>query len=261
MQALAERLADHLAPRTRAYHEIWLKDLETDEKELVASGGGEEVEPIYGPTYLPRKFKTGIGFTFDNYVDIYTHDLGLLAIVRDDKIIGYNVIVGGGQGQTPSVDKTFPALGKPMCFATPEQVVDVATAVVKVQRDFGNREDRKLARLKYLIHDWGIAEVQGQGRGVLRRPAARADRPMKSAAVNDCVGWHDQGDGKWFYGLNIENGRIKDDEQMQLKTALREVLRRVLARHPAHAAPEHPVHRHRIRRTRPSSRRSSRSTA
>ncbi|MEQ8787549.1 MAG: NADPH-dependent assimilatory sulfite reductase hemoprotein subunit [Pirellulaceae bacterium] len=224
-QEMAERLADHLAPRTRAYHEIWLKDLETEEKELVASGGGEEVEPLYGPTYLPRKFKTGIGFTFDNYVDIYTHDLGLLAIVRDDKIVGYNVIVGGGQGTTPSAEKTFPALGKPMCFATPEQVVDVATAVIKVQRDFGNREDRKVARLKYLIHDWGLekfkAKVEEYYGGPLPPPEAEDVH-----AVNDCVGWHEQGDGKWFYGLNIENGRIKDDEQMQLKSALREVCRR-----------------------------------
>jgi sulfite reductase (ferredoxin) len=135
------------------------------------------------------------------------------------------VIVGGGQGQTPSVEKTFPALGKKMCFATPAQVVDVATAVIKVQRDFGNREDRKLARLKYLIHDWGIAKFKAKVEEYYGGPLADP-LPDDVEAVNDCVGWHDQGDGKWFYGLNVENGRIKDDEQMQLKTALREVCRR-----------------------------------
>lgn len=221
MQALAERLADHLAPRTRAYHEIWLTDQETGEEQRVAGGPeGYEVEPIYGPTYLPRKFKTAIGLCGDNCIDIYTNDLGLLAVCEDYKIIGYNVLVGGGLGVTPSAAKTFPALAKRMAFVTPDQVVDVATEVIKVQRDFGNRSDRKVARLKYLIHNWGIerfkAKVEEYYGHKLPDP-----HPDDVRGFDDHMGWHEQGDGRVFYGLNIENGRIKDEGDYRLRTALR----------------------------------------
>src|SRR5690606_22700197 len=138
------------APRTPAYHEIWVgKSLER--KHLVGGGPNGEVEPIYGKTYLPRKFKIGISLPSDNFIDIYTQDMGFLAVVEGDKIIGYNILVGGSFGVTPANKKTFPALAKRMAFVTPEQLIDVATAVVKVQRDFGNRSDRKQARMKYLI--------------------------------------------------------------------------------------------------------------
>ena len=163
MQQLADTLAAHLAPRTTAYHELWLKDPDTGEEELVGGGpNGHEVEPIYGPTYLPRKFKTAIGLPGDNCVDIYANDLGFMAIVEDGRIIGYNVLVGGGMGVTPSAAKTFPALAKRMAFIRPDEVVDVATAVVKVQRDFGNRSDRKVARMKYLIHNWGLPRFKAK---------------------------------------------------------------------------------------------------
>lgn len=222
VQKLADDLAEHLAPRTRAYHEIWLKDLETEEKELVGGGQGEVIEPLYGEHYLPRKFKTGIAFPHDNCIDIYTHDLGLLAVVRDEKIIGYNVLVGGGQGRTPSAEKTFPALAKRMAFATPEQVIDVATAVIKVQRDFGNREDRKVARLKYLIHDWGIEKFRAKVEEYYGQALPDCE-PDDVHAHNDHMGWDEQGDGNWFYGLNVENGRIKDEGDFRLKTAVREI--------------------------------------
>jgi sulfite reductase (ferredoxin) len=224
VQALADAFADRFSPRTGAYHELWLKDLETDEKELVGGGvpAGEEDEPIYGKTYLPRKFKTGIAFPHDNCIDIYTHDLGLLAIVRDDKIIGYNVIVGGGQGVTPAQQKTFPAVGKMMCFTTPDKVLDVSEAIVKVQRDFGNRADRKVARLKYLIHNWGIEKFKAKVEEYYGSALAAAE-PDDVHAVNDHMGWDEQGDGKWFYGLNVENGRIKDEGDFQLKAALRAI--------------------------------------
>ncbi len=157
MQALADQLAAHFAPRTSAYHELWLRDLATGEDELVGGGKeGHEIEPIYGKHYLPRKFKMAIGLPEDNCVDIYTHDLALMAICKDGQITGYNMLVGGGQGVTPSAAKTFPALGKKLAFVAPDQAIDLATAVVKVQRDFGNRTDRKNARLKYLIHEWGM---------------------------------------------------------------------------------------------------------
>src|SRR6185503_14752321 len=119
--------------RTTAYHDLWLTDVASGQKEL-AGGGSDEVEPIYGKFYMPRKFKIAIGFPFDNCVDLYANDLGLMAITEGDRVVGYNVLVGGGMGVTPSAKKTFPALAKPLAFVTPDQVVDVAEAVVKVQR-------------------------------------------------------------------------------------------------------------------------------
>jgi sulfite reductase (ferredoxin) len=226
MQDLADRLAAHLAPRSRAYHEIWLTDPETGEEQLVAGGPPtEDVEPIYGPTYLPRKFKTAIGLPSDNCVDLYANDLGLMAIVEAGRIAGYNVLVGGGMGVTPSAEKTFPALAKRMAFVRPEQVVDVATAVIKVQRDFGNRSDRKIARLKYLIHNWGLPKFKAKVEEYYGRPLADP-RPDDVHGFDDHIGWHEQGDGRLFYGLNVENGRIEDDGDFRLKTALREVCRR-----------------------------------
>ena len=223
MQELADALAKQLQPRTRAYHQLWLTDDETGEKQL--AGGsleGDVIEPIYGPTYLPRKFKTGIGLPGDNSSDIYSQDLGLLAICEDWSVVGYNVLVGGGFGTTPSAKKTFPAIAQPMCFVTSDQAIDVATAIVKVQRDFGNRADRKIARLKYLIHNWGIdrfkQKVEEYYGAELPPP-----RPVHVQGFNDGMGWHAQGDGRFFYGLNVENGRIKDEGEFRLKSALREI--------------------------------------
>jgi sulfite reductase (ferredoxin) len=230
MQDLADRLAEHLAPRTRAYHEIWLKDPDSGEEQLVAGGmnghtNGHEVEPIYGPTYLPRKFKTAIGLPGDNCVDLYANDLGLMAICENFTIVGYNVLVGGSFGVTPSAHKTFPAVAKRMAFCTPEQVVDVATAVIKVQRDYGNRADRKVARLKYLLHDRGLEWFKQKVEEYLgyQLPEPRSDDVW---GFDDHMGWREQGDGRWFYGLNIENGRIKDEGDLRLKSALREICRR-----------------------------------
>ncbi len=221
MQALGDKIAAHLKPRTTAYHEIWLKD--GDEKTLVGGGSeGHEIEPLYGKEYLPRKFKIGIALPEDNCIDLYTHDVGLMALTLDGKITGYNVLVGGGFGVTPSAKKTFPAVGKKLCRVTPDQALDVVTAIVKVQRDFGNRSDRKVARLKYLIANWGIPkfkekveEYYGSG---LEDPA-----DVDATGINDHMGWEEQGDGKWFYGLNVENGRIKDEGDFRLKAALQEI--------------------------------------
>lgn len=227
MQELADKVAKHLQPRTRAYHELWLTDNETGEKQLAGGGSnGHTIEPIYGPTYLPRKFKTGIGLPGDNSADIYSQDLGLLAVCEDWKIVGYNMLVGGGFGTTPAAKKTFPAIAQPMCFVSPTQVLDVAEAIVKVQRDFGNRADRKVARLKYLIKNWGIdrfkQKVEEYYGGDLPSP-----RPIHIQAHNDGMGWHAQGDGRFFYGLNVENGRIKDEGLYRLKAALRVICREI----------------------------------
>jgi sulfite reductase (ferredoxin) len=221
MYRLTEALKEHLAPRSRAYYELWLKDEETGEEELVAGGEPEE-EPIYGPTYLPRKFKIAVALPQDNCVDIYTNDLGFLAVIRDKHIIGYNVTVGGGLGTTPSAKKTFPALAKRMAFVTPDQAVGVAEAVVKVQRDFGNREDRKVARLKYLIADRGIEWFRGKVEEYYGQKLADCTED-EVTGVDDHIGWFPQGDGKFFYGLNVENGRLFDNENRQWKTAIREI--------------------------------------
>lgn len=228
MFEMAERLAEVFKPQTPAYHELWLSDLETGKSHLESplqnghASGDDPVEPIYGKTYLPRKFKFAIGLPGDNIPDVYANDIGLLAVCEDWSIVGYNVLVGGSFGVTPSAAKTFPAIAQPLCFAPADQVIDVCMAIVKVQRDFGNRSDRKIARMKYLIHDWGLprfkAKVEEYYGDELDDPA-----PMEVREINDGMGWHAQGDGRWFYGLNIENGRIHDTPTMQLKTALREI--------------------------------------
>lgn len=220
MRRVTDALKDHLAPKTKAYYQLWLQDDNTGEKELV--GGQEDIEPIYGPTYLPRKFKIAVALPEDNCCDIYTNDLGFLAIVRDGQVIGYNVSVGGGLGTTPSAKKTFPALAKRMCFCTPEQACGVAEAVVKVQRDFGNREDRKVARLKYLIADKGIDWFREK---VEEYYGAKLEDCTSDEVhgFDDHMGWFPQGDGKFFYGWNIENGRLSDSDDRRWKSAIREI--------------------------------------
>jgi len=226
LQRLADTLAAHLAPRSTAYHELWITDPDTGAEELVGGGSnGHEIEPIYGPTYLPRKFKTAIGLPDDNCVDIYANDLGFMAVVENGRIQGYNVLVGGGMGVTPSAAKTFPALAKRMAYIRHDEVVDVATAVVKVQRDFGNRSDRKVARLKYLIHEWGLPRFKAKVEEYYGRPLADP-HPDDVRGFDDHIGWYEQGDGRWFYGLNVENGRIHDEGDLRLKTALREICAR-----------------------------------
>ncbi len=250
MQALADRLAAHFAPRTGAYHEIWLTDPATgEEARLLGEAGllgpdvghvsnvpgtlktcptrnGHEVEPIYGNADLPRKFKTAIGLPGDNCVDIYCNDLGFLAICENFNIVGYNVLVGGGQGVTPSAAKTFPALAKRLAYVAPEQAVDVATAIVKVFRDFGNRADRKTARIKYLIHHWGLERFKAKVEEYYGAPLPEP-HPEDVWGFDDHLGWSEQGDGRWFYGLNVENGRIKDEGSLRLKSALRQICRQL----------------------------------
>ncbi|MBL8889641.1 MAG: NADPH-dependent assimilatory sulfite reductase hemoprotein subunit [Planctomycetaceae bacterium] len=225
VQALADKLSDYFLPQSNAYFEIWLKDMQSGEQECALTMEPEH-EPIYGAVYLPRKFKTAIAFSFDNGVDVLTNDLALIAIVEQDHVVGYNVMVGGGMGMTPAKKTTFAALALPLCFATPEQVVAVCRAVIEVQRDFGNREDRKHARLKYLIRDWGIEKFRehvAQYWGQALTPTR--DVPISDA--HDALGWIDQENGLWCYGLNVENGRIVDRPGLQLKSALRELVSRL----------------------------------
>lgn len=219
LQHLTDQLAEHFKPKTRAYYDIWVRNPDSGE-EVCLQGDKDDVEPIYGRTYLPRKFKMSVGLPGDNCVDMYANDLSLMAICENYQVVGYNVLVGGGFGVTPSAKKTFPAIAKRMAFCTPDEAIGVAEAVVKVQRDYGNRADRKLARLKYTIHDnglpWFKAKVEEYFGKTLPEP-----NPQDVWGFDDHLGWHEQGDGLWFYGLNVENGRIKDEGDFRLKTALR----------------------------------------
>src|SRR5947208_3246850 len=215
---LARRISDHLLPRTRAYHEIWL------DGEQVAGGAAEpEAEPIYGPRYLPRKFKTAIAFPDDNCTDVHSNDLGFLVVPDGDRIAGFNVLVGGGLGMTHGKRETYPRLADPLGFAAPDEVVDVAVAVVMVQRDYGNRGDRRRARLKYLLDEQGLDWFRRQVEQRLGR-ALPPPAPVEVRDVHDHLGWHDQGDNRWCCGLFVENGRIRDTTEMRLRTALRRIV-------------------------------------
>src|SRR5438445_901620 len=215
---MARRIAEHLLPRTRAYHEIWLNG------EPVASGAPTpEPDPIYGERYLPRKFKTAIAFPDDNCTDVYSNDLGFLAIPDGDRIAGFNVLVGGGLGMTHGKKVTYPRLADPLGFAAPEQVVEVAEAVITVQRDYGDRSDRRHARLKYLLDDRGLEWFRAQVEQRLGRPLA-PPAAVRVSDVHDHLGWHDQGGGRSFYGLFIENGRLQDTDDSRLRTAVRRIV-------------------------------------
>jgi sulfite reductase (ferredoxin) len=223
----AELWASHAAPRTSSYWEIWLDGEKIENPLLPPAGtievptpGDDPIEPIYGKLYLPRKFKTAFALPEDNCTDIHANDLGYLAIVEGGAIVGYNVLVGGGLGTTPSAQKTFPFLAVPFCFVKRTEVRAIGEAVLKVFRDFGNRSDRKRARLKYIIHDWGLPAFRAKIEEYLGRSLG-APRPVQVSDVDDHLGWHEQGDGKLFLGLPVENGRIKDSGEYRLFSGLK----------------------------------------
>lgn len=227
MQADADLFASHFAPRTNAYWEIWLDGerienpaLPKPMPTLVPTPGDTEVEPIYGRHYLPRKFKTAFAFPFDNCTDVYANDLGYLAVVEGGSIAGYNVLVGGGLGVTPSNKNTFPHLGKELAFVPRGEVARIGEGVIKAYRDFGNRGDRKRARIKYVIADWGIEAFRAKVEEYLGS-RLEPPRPNPVTGVDDHMGWHEQGDGKLFLGIPVENGRIADVGDRRLATALR----------------------------------------
>jgi sulfite reductase (ferredoxin) len=213
---VARQLSDHLLPRTQAYHEIWL------DGEQVA-GGPPEVDPIYGTRYLPRKFKVAFAFPDDNCCDVHSNDLGFLAVTQGDRLAGFNVLVGGGMGRTHGKTDTYPRLADTLGFAKAGEAVAVAEAVVKVQRDHGNRSDRRHARLKYLLEAQGLDWFRDQVERQLGRRLAPA-AAVEVAAIEDHLGWHEQGNGRSFLGVFIENGRIRDGEDRRLRTALRRVV-------------------------------------
>jgi sulfite reductase (ferredoxin) len=221
----ARRWASHCAPRSSGYWDIWLdgekiETLPPAGQARVPTAGDDPVEPLYGSTYLPRKFKTAFGLPEDNCTDIHANDLGFLAVVQDGRLAGYNVLVGGGLGTTPSAQKTFPFLAVPLCYVDRDDVLTIGEAILKVFRDFGNRSDRKRARLKYIIHDWGLPAFRAKVEEYLGHPVADP-RPVRVTSVDDHLGWQSQGDGKLFLGIPVENGRIKDEEDYRLASGLR----------------------------------------
>jgi sulfite reductase (ferredoxin) len=207
-------LVTGLTPTTRAYCEIWL------DSELAASNQPDPPDTLYGERYLPRKFKTAIAIEGDNCVDIYANDLGLVAHADDDgELTGFDLLAGGGLGRTANKPNTWPAVARPLAYVRPEHVVEAARAVVAVQRDYGDRTDRRHARLKYLIADRGIDWFRAEVASRLTF-ALEPSRPLHWRTADDHLGWHEQEDGTHCYGLFVENGRIHDG----LRSALREVV-------------------------------------
>ncbi len=221
LQRTADAIAEELRPRTTAYTEIWLQDDEGNRENVTEFVPVDE--PIYGATYLPRKFKTGVSLPEDNCVDLLTYDLGLLGIVEDGGLVGYNVFVGGGQGVTPSAAKTFPAIARKMARVGVDEAVEVSRALVEVFRDHGNRSDRKTARLKYLLADWGMERMKGTVEEYLGR-SLEEPHPAEVTGVEDHLGWTDQGDGRSFLGVYVESGRVQDTESERTKSALRRIV-------------------------------------
>jgi sulfite reductase (ferredoxin) len=226
MQQLADGIAAHLAPRAgaRAYHEIWLNGEKQEQVPAAEHENPEAYEPIYGKVYLPRKFKVGLALPEDNCTDVLAQCLGFLAIRRNGQPVGYNLYSGGGQGQTNSMkDTTYPLLGQAVCFVEPDEVVRAAEGICKLFRDHGNRADRKRARLKYVMHDLGVEKFRELfARDYFGKPLQMPkDAPITGLDLHH--GWQPQGDGKWFLGLSVENGRIKDDGAMRLRSGLRAI--------------------------------------
>ncbi|MBE2940799.1 assimilatory sulfite reductase (NADPH) hemoprotein subunit [Anoxybacillus flavithermus] len=212
----AKRLSDHLLPQTRAYYEIWL------DEEKVAGTPEIEQEPIYGPLYLPRKFKIGIAVPPSNDVDVFSQDLGFIAIVEQGKLVGFNVAIGGGMGMTHGDRTTYPQLAKVIGFCKPEQVIDVAEKVVTIQRDYGNRSVRKHARFKYTIDRLGLEAVKAELENRLGWKLEEA-RPYHFEHNGDRYGWVEGVNGTWHFTLFVEGGRVKDTDDYPLMTGLREI--------------------------------------
>ena len=223
MQQLADAVAYHLAPHAgaQAYHEIWL---DGEKQPDPASVTGDVAEPIYGKLYLPRKFKVAFALPEDNCTDALAQCLSFVAIHKDLHPIGYNVLIGGGQGQTNSRPDTFAHSAQPLGYVTPGEVVEMSEAVVKFYRDHGNRADRKRARLKYVVADWGIDKVREVFvRDYWKRPLPPCvDAPTTGLDLHH--GWQPQADGKLFLGLSVECGRVKDTDDVKLMTAVRTIV-------------------------------------
>ena len=212
---IASDISRHLSPKTQAYHEIWL------DGEKVLDTSDEEPEPIYGKTYLPRKFKIGIAVPPSNDIDVYSQDIGLIAILENDELIGFNITVGGGMGMKHGDTATYPQVGRLIGYFPKEEVVDVCEKILTVQRDYGNREVRTNARFKYTVDRLGVDWIKNEINNRLGWKLEEA-RPYHFDDNGDRYGWT-EGSGQWHYTLFVQNGRVKDTEEYKLKTALRNI--------------------------------------
>jgi len=206
-------------PRTRSYHQIWL-----DGEQLVDDSVIED--PLYGKTYLPRKFKIAIAYPGDNCVDIYTNDVGLVALFDEQNIlIGYNVLAGGGMGIAHNNEQTIARLADDIAFIPVDRVVETVAAIVTIHRDFGDRENRKHARLKYILNDRGVEWFREE---LQRRVefALEPVRPMPTFEIDDHMGWREQGGGLWYLGVPIENGRMADRGRTRIKAGIKAIVER-----------------------------------
>ncbi|BCL38156.1 sulfite reductase, ferredoxin dependent [Nostoc sp. MS1] len=232
----AQNIADLLSPLTGAYYEIWLdgeKAISAQESPEVKAarernGNGTIIhdteEPLYGTYYMPRKFKVSVTVPGDNSIDLYSQDLTLVVITdAQGNLEGFNIFAGGGLGRTHNKEETFARLADPIGYVAKEDVYDAVKAIVATQRDYGDRTDRRHARLKYLINDWGVDKFCAKVEEYFGKPL-EPFKPLPEFKYDDFLGWHEQGDGKLFLGISIENGRVKDEGSFQLRTALREIV-------------------------------------
>src|SRR5437870_4796170 len=212
----ARGLSTHLLPTTGAYHEIWVDGEKVTPDE-------EPVDPLYGERYLPRKFKIGLAIPGDNTIDVLTNYLAIVALFDGDRLAGYNFLLGGGHGMTHNKPETYPRLATPVAFVEPDDLLAAAAAVVRLHRDWGDRGNRRHARLKYVIAERGEEWARERLSEDLGKKLA-ACRTMPDFAVPDHLGWHGQGDGKLYLGIPVASGRIVDDERSRLRSALREIV-------------------------------------
>jgi|UniRef100_UPI00404A46FB sulfite reductase (NADPH) hemoprotein beta-component len=213
------KLADALNPQTKAYHSIWIDGAQLN---LEDEENKNFVDPLYGKTYLPRKFKTSFVIPPVNDMDVFTNDLGFIAITDGDALLGYNLTVGGGMGRSHNQVQTFPRLADVVGFITPDQVVEVAKAVLTIHRDFGDRTNRKHARLKYVVEEKGVEWLRGEINQRAEIKIAPA-RDYQFTTTGDLYGWHRAVDGSQFLTLYVQTGRIKNVAGHAQKTALRQV--------------------------------------
>jgi sulfite reductase (ferredoxin) len=235
----ANNVADLLTPQTGAYYEIWLdgeKAVSGEEDPAVKAarqknGNGtifsdDKEEPIYGSHYMPRKFKCSVTVPGDNSIDLYSQDLSLVVITNEaGELQGFDVFAGGGLGRTHNKEETFARVADEICYVAKDDVYDLVKAIVATQRDFGDRTDRRHARLKYLINDKGVQWFREKVAEYFGKPL-EAFKPLPEWKYLDFLGWNEQGDGKLFVGISVNNGRIKDEGSFQLKTALREIVQK-----------------------------------
>ena len=215
----AHKVALALAPQTKAYHSIWIDGVQLDND---AAENKNFVDPLYGKTYLPRKFKIAFVIPPVNDLDVYTNCLGFIAVVENDKLIGYNLAVGGGMGRSHGNEATYARLADVIGFFTPDKIVEVAKAVLTIHRDFGDRTDRKHARLKYVVAERGVPFIQAevnQRAGITLAP----NKPYSFTTTSDLLDWRKAVDGSWFLGLFVSMGRVKDVDGCKMKTGLRQV--------------------------------------